>query len=152
MSGQVLIPKEDAEKLAYMKTKLRETLPVTQEWLAELSPDRYRPMSRLLDNRDIRFLREQQGFRPEMEKRLRTQRVLVFREYLRMLEADFQRLSSGRMRWQAVFAWRLLEVKFQVTLYQYRLAEVDVEPLMSVFEGLREELTADTVRLERVPA
>ena len=54
--------------------KLRETLPVTQEWLAELSPDRYRPMSRLLDNRDIRFLREQQGFRPEMEKRLRTQR------------------------------------------------------------------------------
>ena len=152
MSGQVLIPKADAEKLAYMTTKLRETLPVTQEWLAELSPDRYRPMNRLLDNRDIRFLREQQGFRPEMEKRLRAQRVLVFREYLRLLEADFHRLSSGRMRWQAVFAWRLLEVKFQVTLYQYRLAEVDVEPLTSVFEGLREELAADTVRLERVPA
>uniref|UniRef100_Q01UT2 Uncharacterized protein n=1 Tax=Solibacter usitatus (strain Ellin6076) TaxID=234267 RepID=Q01UT2_SOLUE len=144
---------------AYMNTKLRETLPVTQEWLAELSPDRYRPMSRLLDNRDIRFLREQQGFRPEMEKRLRSQRVLVFREYLRMLEADFLRLASGlqhetsnRLRWQALFALRVLEVKFQVTLYRFRLAELDVEPLMSVFEALREELTGDTVRMERAPA
>ena len=142
-----------------MNTKLRETLPVTQEWLAELSPDRYRPMSRLLDNRDIRFLREQHGFRPEMEKRLRAQRVLVFREYLRMLEVDFRRLCSGlqhdtsvRMRWQAIFAWRVLEVKFQVTLYQFRLAEVDVAPLMSVFEDLREELYESSLQMERVPA
>jgi len=142
-----------------MNTKLRETLPVTQEWLAELSPDRYRPMSRLLDNRDIRFLREQHGFRPEMEKRLRAQRVLVFREYLRMLEADLRRLCSGlqhdtsvRMRWQAIFAWRVLEVKFQVTLYQFRLAEVDVAPLMSVFEDLREELYESSLQMERAPA
>ena len=44
-----------------MKMKLRETLPVTQEWLAELSPDRYRPMSRLLDNRDILSVARQVG-------------------------------------------------------------------------------------------
>ena len=142
-----------------MNTKLRETLPVTQEWLAELSPDRYRPMSRLLDNRDIRFLREQQGFRPEMEKRLRAQRVLVFREYLRMLEADFRRLASGlqhgtsgHMRWQALFAWRALEVRFQVTLYQFQLAEVDVDPLMSIFEELLAEASAGGLQLEQVTA
>ncbi len=142
-----------------MNTKLRETLPVTHEWLAELSPDRYRPMSRLLDHRDIRFLREQHGFRPEMEKRLRAQRVLMFREYLRLLEADFRRLCSGlehdasaRMRWQAIFAWRVLEVKFQVTLYQFRLAEVDVAPLMSVFEDLRERLCGSTLQMERATA
>ncbi|HEY1492973.1 MAG TPA: hypothetical protein VGF49_00460 [Candidatus Solibacter sp.] len=142
-----------------MNTKLRETLPVTQEWMAELSPDRYRPMRRLLDHRDIRFLREQHGFRPEMEKRLRTQRVMVFREYLRLLEADIRRLCGGlqhdasvRMRWQAIFVWRILEVKFQVTLYQFRLAEVDVAPLMSVFEGLREELYECTPQMERATA
>jgi hypothetical protein len=56
------------------------------------------------------------------------------------------------MRWQAIFAWRVLEVKFQVTLYQFRLAEVDVAPLMSVFEGLREELYESSLQMERAPA
>jgi hypothetical protein len=142
-----------------MNTKLRETLPVTHEWLAELSLDRYRPMSRLLDHRDIRFLREQHGFRPEMEKRLRGQRVLVFLEYLRLLEADFRRLCGGlrhdtaaRMRWQATFAWRVLEVRFQVTLYQFRLAEVDVAPLIGVVEDLREELCESVLEMERATA
>jgi hypothetical protein len=94
-----------------------------------------------------------------MEKRLRAQRVLVFREYLRMLDADFRRLCDGldagtpvRLRWQAAFAWKVLEVQFQVTLYRFRLAEVDVLPLLGVFEALRAELGRNTLHAERATA
>src|SRR5450759_906940 len=67
------------------------TLPVTAEWIDELSTDRYRPMMRLLDSRDLEFLNSQAGFTPKMESRLRAQRCQIFRSYLRCLEMDFQR-------------------------------------------------------------
>src|SRR4051794_28756912 len=69
-----------------------EILPVTTEWLGDLSDDRYRPMLRLLEESDFRFLRAQEGFRPAMEKTLRAQRAEAFHGYLRMLECDFKRV------------------------------------------------------------
>src|ERR1035441_9092708 len=68
------------------------SLPVTAEWIDELSTGRYRPMMRLLDSRDIEFLRSQAGFTPKMEARLRAQRCQIFRGYLRCLDMDFQRV------------------------------------------------------------
>src|ERR1035441_1726583 len=56
-----------------------QLLPVTIDWLSELSTDRYRPMLRLLDATDFEFLRAQQGFTPEMGKTLRRQRVQIGR-------------------------------------------------------------------------
>src|ERR1035438_6292521 len=49
------------------------SLPVTAEWIDELSIDRYRPAMRLLDSRDIEFLRSQAGFTPKMEDTTREQ-------------------------------------------------------------------------------
>src|SRR4051812_29743302 len=72
-----------------------ESLPVTTEWLGDRSDDRYRPMLRLLDEADFRFLRVQKGFNPGMERKLRTQRVKVFRAYLKMLETDFKRVCMA---------------------------------------------------------
>src|ERR1035441_6142951 len=72
-----------------------QLLPVTTDWLSELSTDRYRPMLRLLDATDFQFLRVQKGFTPEMERRLRRQRVQAFRGYLRLLVADFDRIVAA---------------------------------------------------------
>ena len=41
-------------------------LPVTTEWLSELSTDRYRPMLRLLQETDFQFLRSQTGLTAEI--------------------------------------------------------------------------------------
>src|ERR1022692_4950702 len=72
-----------------------QLLPVTIDWLSELSTERYRPMLRLLDATDFQFLRAQKGFTPEMERRLRRQRVQAFRGYLRLLVADFDRIVAA---------------------------------------------------------
>src|ERR1035438_6124361 len=72
-----------------------QLLPVTIDWLSELSTARYRPMLRLLDATDFQFLRAQKGFTPEMERRLRRQRVQTFRGYLGLLVADFDRIVAA---------------------------------------------------------
>ena len=56
----------------------RQQLPVTAEWIDELSIERYRPMMRLLDSGDIEFLRAQPGFTPKMVTKLRAQRCQIF--------------------------------------------------------------------------
>ena len=70
-------------------------LPVTAEWIDELSVERYRPMLRLLDSRDLDFLKSQPGFTPSMAEKLRKQRCQVFRGYLRCLCADFSRICAA---------------------------------------------------------
>jgi hypothetical protein len=140
------------------------------EWAGEFPADRYRPLLRLLDDGDVRFLRAQQGFRPEMEKRLREQRVRVVRNYLRMMEADFRRVCHGlrrvapgpgcdplRLGWilmqqQAAFERELIRVRCGLALYRRGMARVDVAGLMNVFDGMRMALTAMTLLASRVPA
>ena len=60
------------------------------EALAELSVDRYRPMLRLLNDDDLRFLRVQPGFTPDMARSYARQRCKIFRGYLKCLETDFR--------------------------------------------------------------
>src|SRR5664279_2194297 len=140
------------------------SLPVTAEWIDELSTGRYRPMMRLLDSRDIEFLRSQAGFTPKMEAKLRAQRCQIFRGYLRCLDMDFQRvcmalklvlvqseqdrpdLSSVLLQNQILFATGLLAVHFCLILYGWGICTVDAEGLMRIFDGMAFELR------HRVPA
>jgi hypothetical protein len=137
-----------------------ESLPVTTEWLADLSDDRYRPMLRLLDEADFRFLRAQKGYSPALERRLRCQRVEVFRGYLRTLESDFKRVSLGLkimlvqsecdrpdlasalIHRQLTFACTLLHVQVRVLLFRRGLATVDASEVIRMFDGMRLELKA----------
>src|SRR5260370_9739150 len=135
-----------------------ESLPVTTEWLGDLSDDRYDPMLRLLDEADIRFLRTQNHFPSGMEKKLRPQRVEAFRSYLHMLESDFKRvclalkvmmvqsdcdrpdLASALIHRQLTFACVLLHVQFRLVLFRWGISGVDASELIRLFDGMRLEL------------
>ena len=133
-------------------------LPVTTEWLSELSADRYRPMMRLLEDTDFQFLRAQKGYTREMGKRLRLQRAEAFRGYLQLLESDFNRvaaalqliltqsnhdlpeLAGGLFHRRLTFVCRVIEVQLRLALFRYGWDGVDGAELIRLFDGLRLDL------------
>jgi hypothetical protein len=143
--------------LRQLSSKGRE-LPVTAEWIDELSVDRYRPMLRLLDESDMEFLRSQPGFTARMGARLRKQRCRIFEGYLKSLDTDFNRtctalkvlmiqsqydrpdLASALIRAQVNFACGMVMVRFHLALYRLGLARVDARGLVKLFDGVRLEL------------
>ena len=136
----------------------RASLPVTAEWIEELSLERYRPMMRLLDRRDLEFLREQPGYTPGLMTRLRAQRCQIFRGYLRCLNQDFARvvlalklvllhsqddrpeLAAALLRQQFLFAAGLGAAQVRLLLYRWGWCGVDVAGLVRIFDTMRLEL------------
>lgn len=133
-------------------------LPVTAEWIDELSTERYRPMMRLLDGRDLEFLRSQPGFSPRMASKIRRQRCQIFRGYLGCLSTDFRRISSALkllmlrsnvdrpdlaaalVRQQFAFGYGMVNVYAHLFLYRWGIANVDVSSLVGIFDSVRVEL------------
>ena len=133
-------------------------LPVTAEWINELSTDRYRPMMRLLDSGDLGFLRSQPGYTAQMESRLRAQRCHIFRGYLRCLNLDVQRvatalrllmtqserdrpdLAAALIHHQMQFAASMLSVRCRLYLFQWGVGQVDATSLLQIFDVMRVEL------------
>lgn len=133
-------------------------LPVTAEWIDELSIERYRPMMRLLDGGDLAFLRTQPGFSARMAARLRQQRCQIFRGYLRCLSGDFAKvcaaiklvmlqsqhdrpdLAAVLIRHQVMFALGIATVQFRLVLYRWGVCGVDVAGLVNIFDVMRLEL------------
>lgn len=133
-------------------------LPVTAEWIDELSIERYRPMMRLLEGRDLEFLRTQPGFNSQMVAKLRLQRCQIFQGYLRCLTSDFGRvcaaikllllqsrrdrpeLAGALLRHQIQFAGGILTVQVRLFLYRWGFCGVDVTSLVRTFDVLRLEL------------
>ncbi len=139
-------------------TSKESALPVTSEWINELSIDRYRPMMRLLDVSDLEFLQSQPGYTPEMKSRLRNQRCQAFRGYLRLLTLDFQRvttalkivmthseldrpdLAAALLHHQLQFALTMQFVRGRLLLHQWGIGSVDVASLLRTFDRMRIEL------------
>ena len=137
-----------------------QPLPLTADWIAELSVDRYGPMLRLLNQEDVDFLLTQPGFTPEMASRFRRQRCLLFQAYLRCLDADFRRictalkillvqskhdrpdLASVLLRSQLDFACAMMTVQFRLQCYRHGLGSVAVRDLVKLFDQMRLELRA----------
>ncbi len=134
------------------------TLPVTAEWIDDLSMERYRPMLRLLDGKDLTFLKSQPGFTPAMATRLRTQRCQIFSGYLRCLSSDFGRICTAvkllmiqsrrdrpelaaiLVRSQMTFASALLLVYARLFFYRLGICGVDASVLVRTFDVMRLEL------------
>ena len=142
-----------------VKSALRgSTLPLTAEWISELSIERYRPMMRLLDGGDLEYLRSQPGFTPAMAHKLRNQRCQIFRGYLRCLSVDFGRvcaavkilllqsrtdrsdLASILIQRQLMFACGMLAVQARLLLYRWGVCSVDASSLVKIFDLMRLDL------------
>jgi len=132
--------------------------PVTAHWIEELSPERYRPMMRLLEPDDLEFLRSQPGFTRRMASRLRAQRCEIFRSYLSSLDHDFRQVStalklillhsshdrpdlaSALVRQETRFALGMAAVRARLLLYRWDLCRVDVAGVVRIFDSMRLEL------------
>ena len=67
---------------------------ITPEWLESFSVSAYHPMQGLLSDEDFRFLARQPGFDFALYRKLRRERLLIFRQYLNRLVSDFNRLHA----------------------------------------------------------
>jgi hypothetical protein len=135
----------------------RETL---GEVVAETAKDRYRPMARLLDSEDLRFLESRPGYRREMGTRLRNSRRRIFRMYLKELSADFQNLHAAArrmvaeapeqyadlvpllMRQQAAFWLALAGIEMRLALSWAGFAPSDARVLVELMDQLQRALVA----------
>jgi hypothetical protein len=68
---------------------------ITPEWLDNFSPSMYYPMEGLLADEDFRFLSCQPGFDLSLYRKLRRERLHIFRQYLSRLILDFNRLHTA---------------------------------------------------------
>jgi hypothetical protein len=68
---------------------------ITPEWLENFSPSMYYPMEALLADEDFRFLACQPGFDLSLYRKLRRERLYIFRQYLSRLILDFNRLHTA---------------------------------------------------------
>ena len=138
----------------------RTSLPVTADWIDQISIDRYRPIMRLLDGEDARFLQSQPGFTPQMVQNLRVQRCRMFRDYLGLLDEDFRRVTMALrillvqsrhdrpdlarvlVQRRVVFAIRMSAVRVRLLLYRWGCCRVDATSLIETFNRQRLELRA----------
>jgi hypothetical protein len=67
---------------------------VTPEWLENFTTAAYYPMEGLLAEEDFRFLCRQPGFDFSLYRKLRADRLRIFRQYLNRLIGDFNRLHA----------------------------------------------------------
>lgn len=121
---------------------------ITPEWLESFSPVAYRPMELLLADEDFNFLIQQPGFESSISKKLRQDRVRIFKQYLHRLISDFNRLhvyaryliSQGE-RDQSVLLSRLvwLRLRFSLTVLRIQLS------LFLAYFGLQPRLVTQAI-------
>ena len=138
---------------------------VTPEWLENFSPVTYRPMEYLLADEDFDFLVRQPGFEASLSKKLRKDRLRIFRQYLNRLISDFNRLHVyaryliakskdgqdysallGRLIWLRFrFSFTVLRVEASLALsyfgFQPRVVHVAISQL-SEMNGYLNAITA----------
>jgi hypothetical protein len=135
-----------------------KSLPVSVDWINDLSVARYRPMERLLSEEDYRFLASQPGFDKKMLRRMRSERRKVFRGYLACLSRDFSLVGAALRlmmmysvhdrpdlagilyKQQALFAFGMLTVQWHLALHTCGLGSVEISGLVRAMESVRLEL------------
>ena len=100
---------------------------LTSEWLESFSVATYYPMQRLLSDEDFRFLSTQPGFDVSLYRKLRRERLHIFRQYLLRLIVDFNRLHmaarlilarSNRDRSDVVIKLMGLKLRFSLAVLE----------------------------------
>lgn len=129
-----------------------------EDWLNEFSVARYRPMERLLSDDDYEFLESQPGYTPRIGRKLRTERRAIFRDYLRCLTRDFERLygaiqllmlasaqdrpdlAEALLKQKWIFAYGILAMHFRLLLHSLGKGPVEIQALVSSLDAMRLQL------------
>lgn len=153
-----LVPVCIALALLCRRLVARPDVDFSTEGLPELTPGKYRPMQRLLQEDDFRFLAAQRGFTPGLGRRLRTERRRIFRGYLRNLSRDFGKVSAacqmlvvhsaedradlaaGLMRQRFLFGLGMLAVEGRLLLHAAGVGTVDVRGLVASLETMQSQI------------
>jgi hypothetical protein len=133
---------------------------ITPEWLENFSTSAYHPMEGLLADEDFTFLSHQPGFDLSLYRKLRRERLRIFRQYLTRLVSDFNRLhlvtrvliaqsSDDRSELVSKLIW--LKVRFSIALIRaeasyvlcrFGLSSLAVRGLILHLEEMHAQLTA----------
>ena len=144
--------------VVFRRLAANRQLPAESDWMDQVSPDRYRPMERVLDEQDFRHLAEHPAISQKMLRRFRTERVRIFRGYLSCLSLDYGRVcqavkllmvQSARDRadlatllveQRAMFTLRLMMAECRLTIYAWGFGNVEVGKLVAALDSMRVEL------------
>jgi hypothetical protein len=133
------------------------------EDLQGFSLARYQPMARLLARQeDLKFLRLQPGYRPEIGVRWERERRRIFRCYLSELKTDFRHLHAQArelvadsdvasadlveilMKQQMTFMRATMALECRLLLQRVGWAKPDMAPLLQLIEAMRADLVQRT--------
>jgi hypothetical protein len=153
-----LAPVALALVLLYRKLSSQPDSEVAVDQCLVLSLEKYRPMERLLQEDDFRFLAAQPGFSPQLGRRFRTERRRIFRSYLRNLRRDFSRLSSAfrilivhsvedrgdlaksLMRMRVMFALGMLAVEGRLLMHAAGMGAINVSGLVASLDTMQAQM------------
>ena len=153
-----LAPSGLAVILLYRNLASRQNGDFSMDQSLALAPGKYRPMERLLQEEDFRFLSSQPGFSARLGRRFRTERRRIFRAYLRSLSMDFGRVSKacqmlvihaaedrgdlakGIVRQRLLFALGILAVEGRLMLHAAGVGTVDVSGLVESLETMQAQI------------
>jgi hypothetical protein len=142
----------------YRTLASRQDSNVSADQLLAVAPEKYRPMERLLQEEDFRFLSSQPGFSPQLGRRFRTERRKIFRGYLRNLSKDFGRVSlacqtlvvhaaddrgdlaKSLIRLRVMFGLGMLAVEGRLLLHAAGLGTVDVRSLVESLTAMQAQI------------
>jgi hypothetical protein len=134
-------------------------LPAEDDWVQQLSPQRYRPLERLLDEREYARMKAHPAITPKMLRSMRSRRIRIFRAYLNCLSVDYGRvcktvkllmvqsaqdrpdLASLLVRQRVNFTLHFMMAEFGLALYVVGISGVDVTKLVASLDSMRLELT-----------
>lgn len=141
----------------YRRCRIEE---ITPEWLEGFSVSVYEPMTALLADEDFKFLSRQPGFDLSLYRKLRHDRLRIFRQYLDRLVNDFNRmhlmtrvliarspedcsdLVSGLIWLKVRFSVTLLKAEVNYVLCLLGLRSLAVRGLLLDIEEMHSHLTA----------
>ena len=130
------------------------------DWDNIFSPSRYKPMERLLNPVDYRFLHSEAGFNRRLARRLRSRRIEIFRGYMRCLARDFSRVSNALklvmvhgsvdrsalagllLKQRMQFSLHMMSIESRLVLASFGVSvpTVDVQSLVETLDALRTQL------------
>jgi hypothetical protein len=138
--------------------KRRNDLPLSPEWINELSTDKYRNMMRLLSREGIEELRSRPDYSHQMAAEFRKERSRLFKEYLSEMSVDFERiciairvlmlnsrydrpdLASTLIQSQVMFSLATASLRIRLFFYTLGWCEGDASEVCRIFDAMRLEL------------